>query len=430
MVPFVNTNEIKTTSYKVVLPFYIYAGFSFLAATIMLSTSASAFLQHYFHPHTLAITHMMALGWGTMIILGASHQLVPVLIEGRLYSEKLAYASFAFSATGIPFLIYSFYFFNMGWQARYGGELILLALLCYLVNLGISISKSKTENIYAIFVFTAAIWLLLAAALGLALIYNFTSPVFPKDSLHYLPLHAHLGIVGWFLLLVIGVGSRLIPMFLISKYSNTSLLWWTFLIVNSSLLIYLAFFLISFTGMLLLIPTSVLIFGIFLFAFYCYRSFKERIRRKVDLPMKVSLTSVIIMIIPLLLLLLLIIAYSLYSTGNHSNLVSAYGFVIFFGWITVIIFGMTFKTLPFISWNKVYHLRASSGKTPNPKDLFSSTLFKWMLLFYLTGFILFLSGIIFQLILPLNTGAFLLLLTAVFYNGNIFKIIFHKPESL
>ena len=89
--PSSNTSLVKNTSYKVVLPFYIYAALSILVATILLFFSSSAFLQHYFHPKTLAITHIMALGWGTMIILGASHQLVPVLIEGRLHSNVLAY---------------------------------------------------------------------------------------------------------------------------------------------------------------------------------------------------------------------------------------------------------------------------------------------------------------------------------------------------
>lgn len=92
-----NTGLAKNTSYKVVLPFYMYAALSFLVATIMLFFSSSAFIQHYFHPQTLAVTHVMALGWGTMMILGASHQLVPVLIEGKLFSNALAYLSFLFA---------------------------------------------------------------------------------------------------------------------------------------------------------------------------------------------------------------------------------------------------------------------------------------------------------------------------------------------
>src|SRR5688572_31995761 len=119
---------IKNTSYKVVLPFYIYAALALLAATILLFFSTTAFTGHYFHPKTLAITHTMALGWGTMIILGASHQLVPVLIEGKLYSIALAHVSFILAALGIPLLVFAFFHFNMGWPAQCGGVLFNAAI--------------------------------------------------------------------------------------------------------------------------------------------------------------------------------------------------------------------------------------------------------------------------------------------------------------
>src|SRR5215203_1018694 len=95
-----NTSLVKNTTHNVVVPFYVYAALSFLAATTFLCLSTNAFTQHYFHPQTLAITHTMALGWGTMIILGASHQLVPVLIEAKLFSNSLAYLSFVFAGVG------------------------------------------------------------------------------------------------------------------------------------------------------------------------------------------------------------------------------------------------------------------------------------------------------------------------------------------
>jgi len=47
---------IKNTTYKVVIPFYLYASISFLLATILLFTSSAAFTQHYFQPHILAST--------------------------------------------------------------------------------------------------------------------------------------------------------------------------------------------------------------------------------------------------------------------------------------------------------------------------------------------------------------------------------------
>src|SRR5687768_3249374 len=117
---FANTSPslVKNTTPDVVIPFYIYAALSFLIATIMLLVSTNAFTQHYFHPSTLAITHTMALGWGTMIILGASHQLLPVLIEARLFSNSLAHLSFAFAGVGIPLLVYAFFNFQFNWVAK------------------------------------------------------------------------------------------------------------------------------------------------------------------------------------------------------------------------------------------------------------------------------------------------------------------------
>ncbi len=428
MFPGVTNNGLaKNTSYKVVLPFYVYAGLSFLVATIFLLFSSSAFLQHYFHPRTLAITHLMALGWGTMIILGASHQLVPVLIEGKLHSNVLAYLSFAFSAVGIPLLIYSFCEFDFGWIAQWGAIAINLSVLFYLINIGISMSKSKVENVHAIFVFTATLWLFITTLVGLCLIYNFTYNILSQDSLSYLPLHAHLGIIGWFLLLVIGVGSRLIPLFLISKYNNTKLLWWIYYLINIALISFLIIFLYIKINWLYLLPVACLAVSLVLFGYYCYQAYQQRIRKKVDEQVRLSLFSVLMMALPLFFLLIIIL-FLIFSKSNY-HLVITYGFAIFFGWITAIIFGMTFKTLPFIVWNKIYHHKAGLGKTPNPKELFSSKIFYWMSICYLCGFILFITGVLISNEMTIQIAAILLLLTAVLYNGNVWKTIMHKPAT-
>ena len=423
-----NTGTSTTTSYKVVLPFYGYAAVAFLIATIFLSLSVSAITKHYFQPHTLAITHIMALGWGTMMILGASHQLVPVLVESKLFSNKLAYTSFMFAALGIPLLVYGFYVFNMGWPAKWGGQLVILAIIAYLINLAVSMIKSKHENVHAIFVFTAALWLLTTAGIGLMLVYNFTYPFMPKSSIDYLPLHAHIGIVGWFLLLVIGIGSRLIPMFLISKYNNTRKLWWIYGLINGGLLAYVFIFLYTNSRLLFIVPLLSIAAAIVLFGNFCYMAYRQRIRRKVDEQMRLSLLSVLMLLLPLIFLVI-IIALLLTSSVENINLIVSYGFIIFFGWITAIILGMTFKTLPFIVWNKVYHQLAGKGKMPSPKDLFSSSIFKWMSLAYISGFVLFTMGILLGYAMVLQVAALLLLVTSLLYNWNVIKLLMHKPIS-
>lgn len=424
-----NTEATKTTSWKVVLPFYGYAAIAFLIATILLLFSASDITSHYFLPHTLAIIHIMALGWGTMMILGASHQLVPVLIEGKLYSNKLAYASFTFAAIGILLLVNGFYVFNMGLHTQCGGILIILSVIAYLINLAASMVKSKQENVHAFFIFTAALWLLATAIVGLLLLYNFTEPLLPKGSLNYLPVHAHIGIVGWFLLLVMGVGSRLIPMFLISKYNNTRQLWWIYGLINGGLLSFVYIFLYTDSKSLLSIPLLAVAASIVLFGDFCFKAYQQRIRKKVDEQMKVSLLSVLMMLLPVIFLVI-IITLLILSPKENVSLIITYGFIIFFGWITAIILGMTFKTLPFIVWNKVYHHLAGKGKTPNPKDLFSKKVFKWMSVAYILGFVMFTAGILFYSAIVLQIAAALLLLTSLLYNWNVIKLLMHKPVSL
>jgi len=423
-----NTNTVaKNTTPKVVLPFYLYAAFSLLAGTILLFFSAESFTQSYYNPHVLAITHIMALGWGTMIILGASHQMVPVLIEKSLHSVRLAHASFILAAIGIPYLVYGFYYFDMGWPAIWGGRFVLLAVICYVINLAQSIFRSKTKNVQAWFVLAASLWLLLTVGLGLTLVYNFTYNFLPLDSLKYLPLHAHTGVIGWFLLLVTGVGSRLIPLFLISKYSNTKLLWWVFSLINLGLLLFVVLFLFMPSHSYFLIPVMAVSLALVLFGYYCFMSYKLRIRKQVDEQMKTSLLSVMMMLVPFIFLIG--ITGWMFADKMSERMALVYGFIIFFGWITAIIFGMTFKTMPFIVWNKLYHDKAGIGKTPNPKDLFSNRVFKIMVLVYLAGFVLFITGASFANVALLTIASGVLIVAAALYNWNVIKLYLHKTKT-
>jgi hypothetical protein len=421
-----NTGLQQTTSYKVVLPFYIFGALSFLTAAILLLLNTDIFHQHYFHPHTLAITHIMALGWGTMIILGASHQLLPVLIEGKLDSNLLAYLTFIFTATGIPFLAVGFYIFHTGWVLQTGAVLINVGVVCYLTNVISSVYESKKHDVHAWFMMAASLWLFSTTFFGLLLVFNFSKSLLPDSSVTYLSIHAHLGLIGWFLLMVVGVASRLIPMFLISKYANNKRLWWIFALINASLTSFIVFKVMDAAAGTYYISLLLALIAIVLFGGYCRKAYKVRIRKNVDQQMKISLLSVAQMLVPVIAL---IIVLALLPADKHPNIVLLYGFCIFFGWITAIILGMTFKTLPFIVWNKVYHEKAHGNKTPAPKDLFSDKVFNGMLTAYLVGFVLFVAGIIFLNDLVLKAGAIALLTAAVLYVCNTGITLLHQPKE-
>jgi len=48
---------------------------------------------------------------------------------------------------------------------------------------------------------------------------------------------------------------------------------------------------------------------------------------------------------------------------------------------------------------------------------------------YLSGFVLFISGILFSYSPLLEVSAFTLLLAAILYNWNVFRVIFYTPTK-
>jgi len=214
-------------------------------------------------------------------------------------------------------------------------------------------------------------------------------------------------------------------MFLISKYTNEKALWTIYGLVNAGLIVFILARMVNRSlEFLAIIP---ILTGIVVFGHHCFKAYAVRIRKAVDEQMKASLLSIIHMLLPFVVL---IMSLWVLPSGGQPNLVLLYGFSILFGWITAIILGMTFKTLPFIVWNKVYHKKAYTGKAPLPKDLFSEKMYHYMLMAYILGFGVFVIGIILLNQWLLKIGAAALLMTAILYVLNTTKILIHKPRKI
>ena len=68
------------------------------------------------------------------------------------------------------------------------------------------------------------------------------------------------------------------------------------------------------------------------------------------------------------------------------------------------------------------------AKTPLPKELYSEKLAEWQLYIYLLAMVTMLTGIITSSQLIVEAGGLFLLITAILYNINVFKIVLHKAS--
>ncbi|AZI66827.1 hypothetical protein EIB71_03665 [Kaistella daneshvariae] len=405
-----------------VLPFYATGAVMFLVLCVLMLFSPETFTKHYFTPHLLTMVHIAALGWGTMVIFGAAHQLLPVICEQDLYSEKLAAFVWYTLTLGMILLVTNFWKLTVGWLMIFGGSLVVFSVILYLFNVVQTTRICTKYSIQKLYVLSSAIWLLFTVVMGLLLAINLKFSFFDVSHLEILKLHAHVGFAGWFLQLITGVSSKLVPMFLLGKSKKDFLLKYAFIFQNAGLVLFLADgYFLGVTARVLIYALIVLV-GIVCWLLFLFDNYKNRLRKRVELLMKHSFLSFLALIIAVLL-----IPAVYFAEGYRWAML--YGTLIFMGWITSIILGKTFKTLPFIIWNDRYKNLSGKVKVPLPKDLYSEKLTVWQFRIFIAAFLVFALGIIVQNVLIIRVGVALWVVVAVLYNVNVFKLILHKKKQ-
>ena len=127
-----------------------------------------------------------------------------------------------------------------------------------------------------------------------------------------------------------------------------------------------------------------------------------------------------------LIISLLMIPMDYYSQGYQWTML--YGTLLFMGWITSIILGKTFKTLPFIIWNGHYKHLSGKVKVPLPKHLYSEKLTIWQFRIFIAALLVLVTGIIAQYLPVIRIGLLLWLAVSVLYCVNVFKLLLHKTK--
>lgn len=415
----------KNTSPGVVIPHYVCGAFFFVVLCFLVLFSSDAFIGHYFHPKLLAITHIAALGWGTMMILGALYQLLPVILEAPLFSETLAKITFITFTLGVICLAWAFWNFYVGIQIQVAAILLLLSFSFLLVNIVLTVQKAPKWTTEADFIVTSTVWLLLTGLLGALMAFNFTYPILNKSHLLFLKIHAHMGIAGWFITLIMGIGSKLIPMFLLSHNLNTKKLTLAYYLVNLGLIGFGADIFFREEKAFLQVYALLITAGILFFMSFIYEAYKKRVRKQLDIGLKHSFMAFLFFLLPIIIGIIVSFKPSL-NDKFMLQIYLVYGVSIFFGFISSLILGQTFKTLPFIIWMHRYSKVPTGQKTILPKDLYSQTLLKLQYLVYQIALPTLIIGILLSATVVIKAGAVLLLATAILYTINVLKILMHN----
>ncbi len=410
----------------VVIPHYVFGGLTLLLTTALIVLHPVAFTQHFFNAQLLAVTHLLVLGWITMIIFGALYQLLPVIMEVKLYSELLAKLSFGLLGIGTILLAYAFWQFSFGNLMFVAGTLIVISVVLFVVNVVRTARSSVKKIVERTFIVSSVFWLLFTVLAGLTLAINLLHPFLKVSHVELLKLHAHAGLVGWFIQLIIGVSSKLLPMFMVAHHVNTKKLDFAFYTINIGLAAGIVSLFIQFQNGIIL-STVLVVSGLIAYLLFLIDAYKKRIKKQLDIGMKQTALSFAILVIPIFLIFALVFNIEWLNTLTLPLSV-AYGSAIVLGFITSLVMGQTYKTLPFIVWLKVYRGRVGKVVLPLPKDLYSEKAAVAQTWLFALGFVILFIGIVATGKTLVLAGGIILFMSAALYNINILKVVFHKAK--
>jgi len=169
--------------------------------------------------------------------------------------------------------------------------------------------------------------------------------------------------------------------------------------------------------------------GVLFFVSFIYDSYKKRMRKKLDVGMQYSMLAIASILFPIVISSVLIFGFNV-EFDLLSRVVVFYGFSILFGFITTLILGQTYKTLPFIIWLEKYKKLVGKTKTPLPRELYSEKITSVQFYLYLGFIIIIPIGILSNSLVLVKIGSIVLLLVTILYNINVLKIILHKVKQI
>ncbi|GAB7388147.1 hypothetical protein BSNK01_19840 [Bacillaceae bacterium] len=361
--------------------------------------------------------HLMLLGWGVMVAMGAMYQLVPVSFLVPIWSEKFGFFQFAVTATGVFGLALSF-----AWaphRAYHAGGLVVLGTLMFLVQMGMTLKQRQQKQMLTLFVTTALLCLLLTVIFGALLALSIGGRLSGSGYPFYFKSHLLFGLAGWFTLLIIGFSYKLVPMFALSHGFSEKLSHWVYGVYVLGLAVtWFSFFHERFAWAFT--PGVFLLWlGFSLFGFHIRQILRKKLKKKLDPGFVFALFAIATG--------WLVHLFAFIATLWPDFPAAGYGILLYTfvtGWISYSIAGYLFKIVPFLWWTHRYSERAGKEPVPTLKEMVNEKAGKIIFSLLITG----LAGMVIFALLLQSEAAFsffqgLLTLVHLWYGGTIVQIL-------
>ncbi len=401
--------------------FMIFGLLSLFTGAGFLVARPDVLANYHYGSQILAITHIFTLGFIASIVMGAMYQLVPVALEARLFSERLGRWQFVMHALGVAGMVWTFWIFDMK-QVGHWGSLAGLGIGLFVYNIARTLKRIPRWNVIAWAIASALFWISFAMLAGLYLTaakcWSF-SPFQPMAQMH---AHAHAAFIGFFLMMIVGVSYKLVPMFTLSDVQSTRRAAWSIGLLNAGLAG--LFVTVLLQSALKPVFAAVVTGGLVVYGWEMRAILQARLRRELDWGIKAFLLA-LSLLAPVAGLGLFLSWPGVALTDFTGQMENLYGFLALLGVVTLAILGMLFKIMPFLVWYAVYSRQIGRCKVPSLADLYSARLQVASFGSYLAALIVTGAGIVMMNEKMCLAGAVLLAASLLLFAANMAKILSH-----
>jgi hypothetical protein len=327
-------------------------------------------------PQTLALVHMITIGWLSLLMCGALFQFVPVLVAQPLVGARLVLPALVSLVAGLASLLAGFLQLSGDLQTELpflplAGILLPLGFGLAIVVLGRTLLRGRPLPLPARFVAAGLVCLVATASIGVLFALLLSGLDMAGSDIDWtgevLPLHVTAGFGGWLTMTAIGVSYRLLPMFMLSpdkERATGKIVLWSSCAALALVLVVVPIERvlggpgISWHAACLAMLVAVVFYGVDLVFFYRHRK-----RRNIELNSRSAIGAFAALYLSVALLV------GLVATGTLGQHIAALVYLVAFGWLSGLGLSQLYKIVPFLTWLECYGPVMGRKPTPRVQDL-------------------------------------------------------------
>jgi hypothetical protein len=354
----------------------------FALACLMLVAGQGLMLAGYGYPavavgapESLALVHILAIGWLSLLMAGALLQFVPVLIARPLVGGRFAGPALLLLVAGLCSLVSGFVALSGAIDLPIvllplGGGLLLVGFILLVAILAATLLAARPLPLPARFVAVG-----LAALVGAALVgFAFTLALSGiSDSLLLdrlvadgVDLHAALGLGGWLSVTAVGVSYRLLAMFLLApemERLTSRIVWWAASLAIGFVAACIPVILLAVSGVMGLFSAALLLTlaAVVLYGGDVAHLYRTRKRKQAELNIRATFAAFGALVLSIALINL--------PAVRAGEGLAAVVYLFVFGWLTGLGLAQLYKIVAFLTWLEAYGPVLGRAPVPRVQDL-------------------------------------------------------------